>query len=65
MKKQQQPLLAPQIINNTPRIPSQELSRLARVTRQSFNVQEGLGFCVEFKVGDGIQKPMFELEDEN
>lgn len=64
MDDNQDPVLFQEDIPKTKRIASQELSRLARIRQQALNRQEGLGLLVEFKVGEGIQAPMFRDEEE-
>jgi len=60
----QDPVLFQEDIPKTKRIEATEFSRLARVRQQALNTQEGLGLLVEFKVGEGIQAPMFRDEEE-
>ena len=64
MDDNQDPVLIQETIPKAKRIASQELSRLARIRQQALNRQEGLGLLVEFKVGEGIQTPMFRDDEE-
>ena len=64
MDENQDPVLFQEEIPKAKRIEATELSRLARVRQQALNRQEGLGLLVEFKVGEGIQAPMFRDEEE-
>jgi len=56
-------MLKPQTIPKVKRITNEEISRQARIARQAQTRQEGLGFVVEYKVGNGTQKPMFEEDN--